>query len=60
MAGGLFCNAALFAITMLLYTKTGKSYTFSEVDALVRNTGFARIKKNKIGYGSSIIEAIKV
>ena len=53
-------DAALFDITMLLYTKTGKSYTFSEVDALVRNTGFARIKKTKIGYGSSIIEAIKV
>ena len=53
-------DAALFAITMLLYTKTGKSYAFSEAEALLRNTGFARIKKTKIGEGSSIIEAIKI
>ena len=53
-------DAALFAITMLLYTKTGKSYAFGEVDSLLRNAGFARIKKNKIGDGSSIIEAIKI
>ena len=54
------CDAALFAITMLLYTKTGKSYAFGEVGSLLRNAGFARIKKNKIGEGSSIIEAIKI
>ncbi len=53
-------DAALFAITMLLYTKTGKSYAFGEVDSLLRNVGFARIKKKKIGDGSSIIEAIKI
>ena len=53
-------DAALFAITMLLYTKTGKSYAFGEVDSLLRNAGFARIKKTKIGDGSSIIEAIKI
>jgi len=53
-------DAALFAITMLLYTKTGKSYAFGEVDSLLRNAGFARIKKNKIGDGSSIIEGIKI
>ena len=53
-------DATLFAITMLLYTKTGKSYAFGEVEALLRNAGFARIKKNKIGDGSSIIEAIKI
>ena len=53
-------DAALFAITMLLYTKTGKSYAFGEVDSLLRNAGFARIKKTKIGDGSSFIEAIKI
>ena len=52
-------DAALFAITMLLYTKTGKSYTFDEVESLLRNTGFARFKRFKVGYGSSVIEAIK-
>ena len=53
-------DAALFAITMLLYTKTGKSYAFGEVESLLRNAGFARIKKTKIGDGSSIVEAIKI
>ena len=53
-------EASLFAITMNLYTKTGKSYAFGEVEALLRNAGFARIKKTKIGEGSSIIEAIKI
>ena len=53
-------DATLFAITMLLYTKTGKSYAFGEAEALLRNAGFARIKKTKIGEGPSIIEAIKI
>ena len=53
-------DAALFAITMILYTKTGKSYTFGETDSLLRNAGFSRIKKTKIGEGSSILEAIKI
>ena len=53
-------DATLFAITMLLYTKTGKSYAFGEVALLLRNAGFACIKKTKIGGGSSIIEAIKI
>jgi SAM-dependent methyltransferase len=53
-------DAALFAITMLLYTKTGKSYSYSEAVSLLKKTGFARIKKTEIAEGSSIIEAIKV
>jgi len=52
-------DAALFAITMLLYTKTGKSYTFGEVYSLLKNSGFTQIKKTEIGFGSSIIEATK-
>ena len=52
-------NAALFTITMLLYTKTGGSYTFKEVESILRNIGFARFKRFKIRHGSSVIEAIK-
>jgi ubiquinone/menaquinone biosynthesis C-methylase UbiE len=52
-------NAALFAITMLLYTKTGKSYSYSEINSLLKKTGFSYIKKTKIGHGLSIIEALK-
>jgi len=53
-------DAALFAITMLLYTKTGISYTFSEVESLLKNEGFKYFKRSKVGHGSSIIEATKI
>ncbi|SVC04894.1 uncharacterized protein METZ01_LOCUS257748 [marine metagenome] len=53
-------DAALFAITMILYTKTGKSYSFGEIDSLLKKEGFTRLKKINIGYGSSVIEARKV
>ncbi len=53
-------DAALFAITMILYTKTGKSYSFGEVELLLKKEGFARFKKIDIGYGSSVIEARKI
>ena len=53
-------DAALFSITMLLYTKTGKSYTFGEVEMLLKNEGFSRFKRINVGHGSSIIEAIKI
>jgi len=43
-------DAALFAITMLLYTKTGKSYAFCEVYSLLSYAGFAHIKKIKKKY----------
>ena len=52
-------DAALFAITMLLYTKTGKSYTSAETITLLKDTGFTRLKKYNVGNGSSIIEGIK-
>ena len=52
-------DASLFAITMLLYTKTGKSYTFSEVEELLKKEGFIKLKRFHVGRGTSIIEAIK-
>ena len=53
-------DAALFAMTMLLYTKTGKSYTFGEVESLLKNEGFTGFKRSRVDHGSSIIEAIKI
>ena len=53
-------DAALFAITMILYTKTGKSYSFGEIESLLKKEGFTRLKKINIGYGSSVIEARKI
>jgi hypothetical protein len=52
-------DAALFAVTMLLHTKTGKSYTSAETISLLKDTGFMRLKKTNVGNGSSIIEGIK-
>ena len=52
-------DASLFAITMLLYTKTGKSYTFSEVELLLRDAGFVGFKRLRAEHGSSLIEARK-
>jgi ubiquinone/menaquinone biosynthesis C-methylase UbiE len=53
-------NAALFSLTMLMYTKTGRTYTFSETEATLNKTGFGKFKRFKIGKGSSLIEAIKL
>ncbi len=52
-------HAALFALTMLLFTKTGKSYTFSETESLLKSAGFKSFKRFKVGVDSSIIEAVK-
>ena len=53
-------DAALFAITMLLYTQTGKAYTFTEAESLLKSTGFSRFKRFRVGHGSSVIEAAKI
>ena len=52
-------DAALFALTMLLYTKTGKSYTFKETEALLHSTGFGTFKRCDLGQGSCLLEAVK-
>ncbi|MFQ5443695.1 MAG: methyltransferase [Nitrospinales bacterium] len=52
-------NAALFSLTMLLFTATGKSYTYSETEKILRATGFVNLKRFKVGEGVGIIEAVK-
>ena len=52
-------DAALFAVTILLYTKTGKSYTSNETISLLKDTGFTRLKQINVGNDSSIIEGVK-
>lgn len=52
-------DAALFSLTMLLFTKTGKTYTFTETEKLLRATGFGDFKRFKLDAGSSLIEAVK-
>ncbi len=52
-------DAALFALTMLLFTETGKSYTFRETETLLKDTGFGSFKTHRLTQGSSILEAVK-
>ena len=52
-------DAALFALTMLLFTKTGKSYTYRETETMMRSAGFRGFKRFEVGYGTSLIEGIK-
>ncbi len=52
--------AALFSLTMLMFTKTGKTYTFDETELLLKKTGFGKFKRFDLGEGSSVIEAEKL
>ena len=52
-------NAALFSLTMLMYTETGRTYTFRETEQMLKNTGFKKFKRFKIEKGSFLIEAVK-
>ncbi|PIQ95508.1 MAG: methyltransferase, partial [Nitrospinae bacterium CG11_big_fil_rev_8_21_14_0_20_56_8] len=46
-------DAALFSLTMLLFTRTGKTYTFSETEKLLKAAGYGRLIRRAIGKGSS-------
>jgi SAM-dependent methyltransferase len=52
-------DAALFSLTMLMFTATGKTYTFKETEALLKATGFASFKRFPLTEGTSLIEAVK-
>jgi ubiquinone/menaquinone biosynthesis C-methylase UbiE len=52
-------EAALFSLTMLLFTATGKTYTFAETKTLLRDTDYSAIKQFSLSEGSSVIEAVK-
>ncbi|OGW25589.1 MAG: methyltransferase, partial [Nitrospinae bacterium RIFCSPLOWO2_12_FULL_47_7] len=53
-------EAALFSLSMLLWTATGKTYTFSETESMLKHTGFGRFRRVVLGRGASLIEAIRV
>jgi ubiquinone/menaquinone biosynthesis C-methylase UbiE len=52
-------EAALFSITMLLFTASGKTYTFKETESLLKESGFKQFKRYELGHGSSVLEALK-
>ncbi|CAI2718319.1 methyltransferase [Nitrospina watsonii] len=52
-------EAALFSLTMLLFTATGKTYTFKETEALLNKAGFGKITTHKLNEGSHVLVAHK-
>ena len=50
-------DAVCFSLTMLMFTETGKSYTFEETRALLKATGFGSFKTIPISDGTSVMEA---
>lgn len=38
-------EASMFSLTMLLFTETGKTYTWKESEALLKKTGFNKLKR---------------
>ncbi|MFQ5449886.1 MAG: methyltransferase [Nitrospinaceae bacterium] len=52
-------EAAMFAMTMLLYTATGRTYTFKETESLLRAAGFSSFRRFPLEEGSSLLEAVK-
>ncbi|MZG30267.1 MAG: methyltransferase domain-containing protein [Nitrospinae bacterium] len=53
-------DAALFSLTMLMFTATGKTYTFKETEKILKKCGFGKFKRFELGEGSSVIEAVKI
>lgn len=53
-------DAAMFSITMLMYTKTGRTYGEKETKALLSKMGFSNFKTFELVRGSSVIECEKI
>ena len=49
----------LFAVNMLVATESGTTYTFGEISAWLRSSGFQEIRKHRVEDSSSLIIARK-
>jgi ubiquinone/menaquinone biosynthesis C-methylase UbiE len=52
-------EAALFGLTMLMFTATGKTYSYDETEKLLRQTGFHEFRRIPLGKGNGILVAIR-
>ena len=52
-------EAALFGVTMLLFTATGKTYSYEETEKLLSQTGFHKFRRVSLGEGTGILVAFK-
>jgi ubiquinone/menaquinone biosynthesis C-methylase UbiE len=53
-------DAAMFSLTMLLFTETGKTYSFTETEKLLKKNRFGKFSRFDLGKGTSVIEAVKI
>ena len=52
-------EAALFGVTMLLFTATGKTYSYVETEKLLSQTGFYNFRRISLGEGTGMLVAFK-
>jgi len=52
-------EAALFGVTMLVFTATGKTYSYDETEKLLSQTGFHKFRRVSLGEGTGMLVAIK-
>lgn len=52
-------EAALFGVTMLLFTATGKTYSYDETEKLLGQTGFHKFRRISLGEGTGMLVAFK-
>jgi ubiquinone/menaquinone biosynthesis C-methylase UbiE len=52
-------EAALFGVSMLLFTATGKTYSYEETEKLLSQTGFHKFRRISLGEGTGMLVAFK-
>jgi len=52
-------EAALFGLTMLMFTATGKTYSYDETEKLLSQTGFHAFRRIPLGEGNGMLVAIR-
>jgi ubiquinone/menaquinone biosynthesis C-methylase UbiE len=52
-------EAALFGVTMLMFTATGKTYSYDETEKLLSQTGFHKFRRISLGEGTGMLVAFK-
>ena len=52
-------EAALFGVTMLMFTATGKTYSYDETEKLLSQTGFHKFRRTPLGKGNGMLVAFK-
>lgn len=53
-------EAALFGVTMLMFTETGKTYSYKESMELLKKTGFGKFQQTALEGGAGMLVAIRL